>query len=167
MSTRKLHLAQFNIADARFETDQPEMHGFTSRIEAINTLAERSTGFVWRLVDDGPDDGALNVRMEGLGETTLINMSVWDTLELLYSFVYQTAHAKVMRGKNNWFNPMIRPHMVLWWIEAGHRPDLDEAYKKLMLIRDTGPTPQAFSFDVPFGQDGRPITPPTQRKACA
>ncbi|GLQ19390.1 DUF3291 domain-containing protein [Algimonas porphyrae] len=162
-----MKLAQLNIADARFETDEPQMHGFTSRIDAINALADRAPGFVWRMVDDGPEDGALSLRMEGHGPMTLVNMSVWESVEALYGFVYQTAHAKVMRGKADWFTPTIDTHMVLWWVEDGHIPNLDEAKAKLDRIRVKGPTPDAFSFTVPFDETGIPITPPMGRKDCA
>lgn len=162
-----MHLAQLNIADAKFETDRPEMHGFTSRIEAINALADRANGFVWRMVDYGPEDGALSLRMEGQGPMTLVNMSVWESVEALYQFVYQTAHAKVMRGKPDWFSDMPKTHMVLWWVEDGHTPDLNEARQKLDLIRASGPTPDAFSFTVPFDETGHPLTPPMGRKDCA
>ena len=143
------------------------MDGFTSRIDAINALADRAPGFVWRMVDDGPEDGALSLRMEGHGPMTLVNMSVWESVEALYAFVYQTAHAKVMRGKADWFTPTAETHMVLWWIEDGHIPNLDEAREKLDRIRAKGPTPDAFSFTVPFDEHGNPITPPMGRKDCA
>ena len=162
-----MQLAQLNIADTRFETDQPEMAGFTDRIDAINALADRADGFVWRLVDDGPEDGALSLRMEGHGPMTLVNMSVWESVEALYGFVYQTAHAKVMRGKADWFTPMNNAHMVLWWVEDGHIPNLDEARDKLHLLRTNGPGPDAFSFTMPFDENGRPMSPPMGRKECA
>jgi hypothetical protein len=162
-----LHLAQLNIAAAKFETDQPEMAGFTSRIDVINALADRAPGFVWRLVDDGPEDGALSLRMEGHGPMTLVNMSLWDSVEALYAFVYQTAHAKVMRGKDDWFEPMPKTHMVLWWVKEGHIPNLDEAREKLDMIRANGPSPEAFSFALPFDECGQPMSPPMGRKECA
>ena len=162
-----MQLAQLNIADAQYETDKPEMAGFTDRVDAINALADRAEGFVWRLVDDGPEDGALSLRMEGHGPMTLVNMSVWESVETLYAFVYQTAHAKVMRSKADWFTPMKQSHMVLWWVEDGHIPNLDEAREKLDLLRANGPTPEAFSFTVPFDETGRPMTPPMGRKDCA
>lgn len=143
------------------------MVGFTGRVDAINALADRAPGFVWRLVDDGPEDGALSLRMEGHGPETLVNMSVWDSVEALYGFVYQTAHAKVMQGKDDWFAPMPVAHMVLWWVEDGHIPDLNEARAKLDLLRAKGPTPAAFSFALPFDTTGQPITPQMGRKDCA
>lgn len=162
-----MQLAQLNIADAQHPVDAPAMAGFTGRIDVINALADRSPGFIWRMVDDGPEDGALSLRMEGLGPDTLVNMSVWESVEALYHFIYQTAHAKVMRGKDDWFNPMPTAHTVLWWVKDGHIPGLDEAKEKLDLLCANGPSPDAFSFTVPFNESGQPITPEMGRKDCA
>ena len=162
-----MQLAQLNVADAQHAVDAPAMAGFTGRVDAINALADRSPGFVWRMTDDGPEDGALSLRMEGLGPMTLVNMSVWDSIEALYHFIYKTAHAKVMQGKDDWFSPMLVAHMVLWWVEDGHIPDLDEARAKLDLLRANGPSPDAFSFSVPFDEFGKPISPEMGRKDCA
>ena len=49
------HLAQMNIARMLYPLDDPKMEGFTSQLETINALAERSPGFVWRLKDDDGD----------------------------------------------------------------------------------------------------------------
>lgn len=162
-----MQLAQLNIADAKFETDADQMVGFTGRIDAINALADRADGFVWRMVDDGPEDGALTLRMEGHGPMTLVNMSVWTDIESLFHFVYKTAHTKVMQGKGKWFSPIPRQHMVLWWIEDGHIPNLDEAKAKLDLIRSNGSSSEAFSFALPFDENGKPVAPEFPKKDCA
>ena len=162
-----MHLAQLNIADAQYATHAPEMVGFTGRIEAINALADRAEGFVWRMTDDGPEDGALSLRMEGLGPDTLVNMSVWENIEGLFQFVYKTAHAKVMREERPVFHLMPTEHMVLWWVEEGHVPNLNEAKSKLDEIRAKGSTPSAFSFAIPFNELGEPIRPQFPKKDCA
>ncbi len=162
-----MQLAQLNIAEALYATDDTRMAGFTGAIETINALAERSPGFVWRLVDDDDTDGALSLRMEGEGDYTLVNMSVWRDIESLFGFVYKTAHAKIMRGKDMWFTPMRRNHMVLWWIEDGHSPSLDEAQQKLDRLRAQGPSPDAFDFQTPFSDKGMPLTTRFSKKDCA
>jgi len=162
-----VQLAQLNIADAKHPVDVEEMIGFTGRIEAINAMADRAKGFVWRLTDDGPSDGALFLRMEGLGADTLVNMSVWDTIESLYKFVYKTAHTKVMQEERSNFHRMPTEHMVLWWIDDGHIPSLDEARSKLDLIRAKGASPDAFSFALPFDEKGKAVTPEFPKKDCA
>jgi hypothetical protein len=47
------HLAQLNVARAVAPLDHPAMADFIARLEEINTLGDRSPGFVWRLQGDG------------------------------------------------------------------------------------------------------------------
>ncbi|MCA1845866.1 MAG: DUF3291 domain-containing protein, partial [Actinobacteria bacterium] len=48
------HLAQLNIGRLRAETDDPSIAEFMDNLDRINTLAEATPGFVWRLqTDDG------------------------------------------------------------------------------------------------------------------
>jgi len=162
-----MQLAQLNIAEALYGTDDARMAGFTGRIDAINAMADRSPGFIWRLVDDDETDGALSLRMEGEGDYTLVNMSVWADIESLFGFVYKTAHAKVMSGKEDWFKPMSRNYIVLWWVDDGHIPSMDEAKKKLDMIRAKGPCPAAFDFQTPFSENGAPVKTNFPKKDCA
>ncbi|MEO0551088.1 MAG: DUF3291 domain-containing protein [Pseudomonadota bacterium] len=161
-----MQLAQLNIGILRYPAEDPRMEGFTGRLEAINALADRSPGFVWRMVDDGDRDAAIDLRMPD-DEDMLANMSVWDGIDNLYHFVYKTAHAKLIRDREDWFVPIKDAITVLWWVPDSHIPDLYEANEKLKLLRSEGPTPAAFSFNLPFNETGQPITPSFPKKDCA
>lgn len=161
-----MQLAQLNIAESLYPMTDAQMLPFTGRIDAINALADRSEGFIWRLKDDSDVDGALELRLPG-DENTLVNMSVWDGLESLFAFVYKTAHAKVMTDNRDNFRDFVKSHMVLWWVEEGHIPDLVEAKARLYFMRENGPTPKAFTFKLPFNANGDPVTPNFPKKDCA
>ncbi|MEL6285469.1 MAG: DUF3291 domain-containing protein [Pseudomonadota bacterium] len=161
-----MHLAQLNIGEILYPMDDPRMAGFAGRLALINQLAERSDGFVWRLEDEGDLDGATDLRLPGAHDT-LVNMSVWRDVESLYRYVYLTAHAKVMKDRRNWFVPLKRRHLVLWWVEAGHVPKLEEAADRLAQLQANGPAPTAFDFANPFDETGRPVTLPSVKKLCA
>lgn len=135
-------LAQLNIATLKYPLDGSEMKGFVDNLDRINALAESSPGFVWRLKDDAGNATALRP----LGEDTIVNMSVWKDVESLNHYVYKTAHVEILRRKKEWFDRMKEAHFVLWWIPAGHRPDVQEAAAKLKLLQTNGPTQEAFSF---------------------
>ena len=50
----KFHLAQVNIAVAKYSDDDPKFAGFVDNLDRIYALAESTPGFVWRhvTVDD-------------------------------------------------------------------------------------------------------------------
>lgn len=160
-------LAQLNIADALYPMEDARMDGFTSRIDAVNALADKTDGFVWRLVDEDPSQsGALSLRPFE-NPNMLVNMSIWRDMKSLYQFVYKTAHAKVMRGKDDWFVNLKSRSMVLWWIKLGHIPTVDEAKKKIKLLDQNGPSPQAFTFKNGFYPNGKPYIWSAPKKDCA
>ena len=161
-----MHLAQLNIGIGRYPMDDPRMAGFTDNIEAVNAVADRTPGFVWRLVDDSDKDGALELRLPGAADT-LVNMSVWTDLDSLYGYVYKTVHAKIMRDRKQWFEAMKSQYLVLWYVPEGHIPSLEEARDRLELLKANGPSPEAFTFSVPFNEAGQPIKPNFPKKDCA
>jgi hypothetical protein len=58
------------------------------------------------------------------------NMSIWRDQASLMSFVYRNnVHSDIMRRRKEWFDKMDF-HLVMWWIEEGHIPDLNEAKAK-------------------------------------
>jgi len=144
-------LAQVNIGVLRAPRDSPLIADFVANLEPINALADASPGFVWRLQGEGGD--ATSFRAFD-SDTILINMSTWESLEALQAFVYRTAHTGVMRRRREWFEPMADLYMALWWVRAGHRPEIAEAEEKLQLLQRVGPSPDAFTFRQPFPPPG-------------
>ena len=145
-----VHLAQVNIGRIKAPLDDPIMAGFVSRLDEINALAEAAPGFVWRLKTDEGNATALRPYDD---DRTLVNMSVWRSIEELREFVYRSRHLEVLRGREQWFEKLDRPYAVLWWIPAGHVPTIEEAKERLAQIEAQGPTPFAFTFQQPFPPD--------------
>ena len=141
------HLAQLNIAKSKADMDDPLMAGFADNLDRINALAEQSEGFQWRLKDDSGNATNIDVFMD---PRVLINLSVWDSLESLQAFVYQTEHAEFLKRRKQWFLKLDKMHTVLWWVPAGHQPTTTEALQRLTRLRRDGDGPQAFSFRQTF-----------------
>ncbi len=141
-------LAQVNIAQAKDEMNTETMIGFVNRLDEINTLAEKSDGFVWRLQsDDGGDATSIRVFDDPL---LLVNMSVWDDVESLRNFVYKSLHIELVRDREAWFDKISAIHQALWWVPKGHTPTTQEAKEKLEALREKGATQKAFTFGKPF-----------------
>lgn len=151
MATNRYQLAQANIARMLAPIDDPIMAGFVTQLETINALADRSPGFVWRLQTEDGDATALRVFDD---ERILINMSVWESPEALHRFVYESAHAGPLSDRHQWFERREGPILVLWWVEAGHLPTVEEAKQRLELLARQGPTPEPFTFRQAFPPPG-------------
>lgn len=161
-----MQLAQVNIGRVRGQMTDPVMADFVAQLPAINALADGAPGFVWRLQTE--DGDATAFRPYGDDPSILINMSVWTDLESLRAYVYRSPHAAVMRRRREWFERLERVFVVLWWVPAGHRPDLAEAVERLTHLEAHGPTPYAFSFREAFDVDGNRMTTgtATREDAC-
>ncbi len=150
-------LAQFNIARTRAPLDDPSMHGFVSQLDAVNAVADRAPGFVWRLQTAAGDATALRPYGD---DRVIVNMSVWESLEALQAYVYGGAHASVLRDRRQWFERLEAPVMVLWWIARGHVPTVGEGMERLDQLTRLGPTERAFTFRAPFPAPGGPAVVP-------
>lgn len=131
-------LAQLNIAWLTAPIDSPQLESFVAQLDTINTLAEQSEGFVWRLTSTEGDTV--------FDEDIIVNLSVWKNIESLFDYTYKSAHTTVMRDRKKWFKPMNEASLVLWWVPKGHQPSAQEAYDRLQLIRKKGPSEYAFTF---------------------
>jgi hypothetical protein len=132
--------------------DSPELTDFVNSLDSINALADQAPGFVWRLQTE--DGNATSIRAfewaGGPGAGIITNMSVWESIEALASFVYLSPHREVLRQRRHWFHPVAEATVVLWWVAGGHRPSVTEAEERLLRLRSGGPTPFAFTFREAF-----------------
>jgi hypothetical protein len=142
------HLAQANIGRFRAPIDSAVMEGFRNQLDPINTLADQSAGFIWRLQTE--DGNATAIRPYAGDDLMAINMSVWESLESLQHFVYKTSHVETLRARKQWFEQLEGPMLVLWWIPAGQLPTVSDAQERLAHLKEHGPTPYAFTFRSPF-----------------
>ena len=145
------YLAQLNIAQMKAPLDDPLMKRFVEWLEPINKLADESPGFIWRLQSDEGDATSIRAFED---ELMLVNMSVWESVEALKSYVFDSDHVQVMRERAQWFEQMDTPKTVLWWIPKGHIPTIEEAKERLRLLTENGVCEDAFTFSRPFPLPG-------------
>ncbi len=144
------HIAQVNIGRIRAQLDDPIMAGFVNRLEEINALAEASPGFVWRLQTDA---GNATYFRPFQDERTLLNMSVWESVEALRLYVYRGEHRELLRQRLEWFEKFEGAYAALWWVPAGHIPGIDEAKRRIAYLDAHGPSQFAFTFQTVFPLD--------------
>ena len=104
------HLAQLNIGTVLAPLEDERMRGFVEALDHVNALADASPGFVWRLKDDAGNATALRP----LGPDMIVNMSVWESSEALFDYVYRSGH-KAYLARRSW------PKRCGPWLERIHR----------------------------------------------
>jgi hypothetical protein len=153
-------IAQINIARFRAPIDSPLIAGFVERLDPINALADGAPGFVWRLQTDQGNATSIHAFEDDL---ILVNMSVWESVEDLNAFVYRSPHFEVFRRRREWTEHMDRAYLALWWIPAGTIPPVEEGRRRLDLLIERGPTPEAFTFKrtfrAPASEAEAPVAP--------
>ncbi len=137
----------------------PRAAGFTDNVARINQLAERSPGFVWRLLDEQRDDEGRNAVCDSA--STVMTLSTWESPVHLEQFVWNTVHKQIYNGKDQWFSHMESHHLVMWWVKAGHQPGLVEARERLDHMDAQG------NSDFAFGWAHLPHVKLWQEQRCA
>lgn len=137
------HLAQLNIGRIRYEIDDPRMADFTNNLAMVNGLAERTPGFVWRYIDESGNSTSTRPYSD---PRIAINLSVWQSVEALERFVYQTIHKRFYGRRAEWFEHFEGPYFVMWWVPTGHRPGVEEAVARLEHLERNGPSDRAFGW---------------------
>ncbi|WP_330179866.1 DUF3291 domain-containing protein [Nocardia sp. NBC_01503] len=140
-----MHLALFNIGRMVAPKDDPRVAEFYAELDRINAIADDSPGFVWRLVDEDSND-ATSVRPYENEPDMLVNLSVWESHEAMFNYVYRSPHMDFLRRRREWFVPIKEAITVLWWVPIGETPSLTEAIERLDHLRAHGPTEHAFTF---------------------
>ena len=150
--SKRFHIAQMNVGTIRYPLEHPRMRGFVERLDDINALADVSPGFVWRLQSES---GNATDILPTEDTSFLVNMSVWETVEALFEFV----------NRRQWFERPEEAFQVLWWVEAGHEPTVEEGLERLRHLQARGPSEHAFTFKTRFpspageGADGDDLVP--------
>jgi hypothetical protein len=152
------HLAQINIGRFIYLRDDPANADFMNALDPVNAQADIAPGFIWRLVGDG--NNATELVPDESDPQLLVNMSVWQDVEALGAFVYRNAdHLSFMRRRKEWFEK-IEIFQALWWIPAGHIPSVAEGMERVAMLRERGPSTDAFTFRNTYpAPDGTPAVP--------
>jgi hypothetical protein len=141
------HLVHVNIAVAKYDYEDPRFAGFVDNLDLINDVADHSPGFVWRYVTEDDDAEAKRVFEN---DALLFNMSVWESVDSLRRFAYESDHLGILRQRGDWFIPQDNPIVALWWQPAGQIPGIVDAKHRLDCLAKLGPTADAFTFRSAF-----------------
>ncbi|MCX7299756.1 MAG: DUF3291 domain-containing protein [Rhodobacterales bacterium] len=141
-----MHLAELNIGRLVAPTDDPRVAEFMGALDRVNGLGKRMPGFVWMMEGSG-EPGTGNTETKIGGDPQFVsNLTVWESVETLEAFVWNTVHRQFYARKQEWFALMGEQHFVMWWVPEGHRPTLAEGLAKLKHRQEHGDSEAAFGW---------------------
>ena len=112
-------------------------------LDSVNEAAERMPGFVWRLKGDNGNATEMPVYAD---PKAIPNLSVWKDVGSLETFVWKTVHKTFYDRRELWFEALEKQNFVMWWVEDGHQPTLDEAKTRLDHLNEHGDSDHAFGW---------------------
>jgi len=55
-------------------------------------------------------------------------------------------HKQIYRRRGEWFSAMKDQHHVMWWVQDGHEPTVEEGIERLEHLRANGDSDFAFGW---------------------
>jgi heme-degrading monooxygenase HmoA len=141
-----VHLAQLNIGRLVGAPYDPCVAEFMGALDKVNGLGKRMPGFVWMMEGSGAPGTGNTENNIGDDPRFVANLTVWESVEALENFVWNTVHRQFYDRRREWFEMLADTHFVMWWVPEGHRPDLDEGLERLAHLTSNGNTDHAFGW---------------------
>ena len=146
MQPQNTHIAELNIGRLIAPDDDPRVAEFMEAIDKINGLGKRMPGFVWMMEGSGaPNTGNTDTKLSS-DPQLVTNMTVWEDVASLENFVFNTVHKQFYDRREEWFEVLGRQHFVMWYVQDGHKPTLDEALERLAYKEKHGDSDHAFGW---------------------
>ncbi len=142
-----------------FSAAHPNAIYFFQQLPKVFAQARQDGDLLWHNHGVRAPDGQF-LDMEGLLAYTaqktednchIMTMAGWKDVQAMHRFTYrEPLHINGMKTLRDWVDRSEGPTMVMWWVPRGTRVSLDDAWKKLVLLRGDGPSPEAFSLQTRF-----------------
>jgi hypothetical protein len=140
------HIAELNVGRLIAPTDDPRVGEFMRALDLVNGLGKRMPGFVWMMEGSG-EPGTGNTETKIGGDPRFVsNLTVWDSVEALEAFVWNTVHRQFYARRAEWFEVLGKMHFVMWRVPAGYRPTLDDGLERLAHLQAHGDSDHAFGW---------------------
>ena len=136
-------IAQMNWGQMRYPLDDHRMKEFADHLDEIYCLAENTPGFIWRI--DG-EELATELIDLGYNEKMSTTVSVWQTIQDLHKYTYESAHGKYLDRTREWYEKVEGPQLVIWDVEHDERPSFREAQHRLDHLKEHGSSDYAYGW---------------------
>ncbi|WP_299770931.1 DUF3291 domain-containing protein [uncultured Tateyamaria sp.] len=142
-----------------FSASHPHAQYFFGQLPLIFARAKADDGMFWHNHGARMPDGTYGDMGDLLALQTdqtednfhILTMAGWRDVHAMHRFAYRDAlHREGMKTLRDWVDRSEGPTMVMWWAPKGTRVSLDEGWERLHLLRQNGPTEQAFTLQTRF-----------------
>jgi hypothetical protein len=136
-------IAQMNWGRLRFPLSDKRMVEFDASLAQIYRLAEEHQGFIWRI-----PDAAAAKQLQALGhdKKTSATVSVWQTVEALRHYTFESLHGEYLRRAGEWFEAVGGPQLVIWEVDQTTQPNFQEAFDHLETLRRQGSSTDIYGW---------------------
>ena len=137
-------IAQMNWGRLKFSLEDKRMFEFSMSLNEIYSLAENHSGFIWRIPNIQSE-----LQLSDLGFDKLIssNISVWNDIEALKDYTYNSLHGLYLKRSSEWFQKIDGPQLVIWNVESDDKPTYKESFERLEYLKNNGPTDYAYGWE--------------------
>jgi hypothetical protein len=168
-----MRLAFTTILVLKHPYSHPDIISYGDRVGPVYSAAENSPGFIDRARPIDPDEtkssfewdfgvwGAFTTPRFYTGsrvsatDTRASTLTVWTDVESVRNFMRSEAHRYMVRNQTKWVAPMGWMNNAAWWIGDDEIPTWSEAARRIELLNDKGPSPEAFNLRTSYDQFGR------------
>jgi hypothetical protein len=119
------------------------MAEFDASLEDLYLLAEAHPGFIWRIPDGIAAD---QLQVLNFDERISATVSVWDTVEALKDYTFESLHGDYLKRAGEWFEAVDGPQLVIWNVDQTNRPSFREAFNRLEILKRDGPTDDIYGW---------------------
>ena len=140
------HLAELNVGRLLAAPGDPRVAEFMAALDRVNALGKRMPGFVWMMEGSGEPGTGNTENNIGDDVQMVTNLTVWEDVETLEGFVWNTVHRQFYERRAEWFEVLQSMHFVMWWVPEGHQPTQEEALARLEHLRVHGDSDHAFGW---------------------
>ncbi len=137
-------IAQMNWSKLKYPINDKRMIEFSNSLDAIYSLAENYSGFIWRISDEEAEKQLIEL---GFDELTSSTVSVWKDLNSLKDYTYNSLHGVYLKRSSEWFEKIEGPQLVIWNVKNNNQPTFRESFDRLNYLKDNGSSDYAYGWE--------------------
>jgi hypothetical protein len=140
-------MAQMNWGRMKNFLKDKRMLEFSNSLNKVYDLAEKHYGFIWCISYKEIKSQLINL---GFDEFISATVSVWDNLDLLKNFIYNSLHGIYLKRSYEWFEKIDGPSFVIWSVKNHEKPSFKESFDRLEYLKINSSSDYTYDWEKKF-----------------